>query len=61
MADLAKKRVLALGFFDGIHIGHRYLLQKAKALAEKSGSKMTVVTFNDSFLTNLGKSEKIFY
>ena len=58
MADLAKKRVLALGFFDGIHIGHRYLLQKAKALAEKSGSKMTVVTFNDSFLTNLGKSEK---
>ena len=37
--------VLALGMFDGVHLGHRVLLQKAKALAEQSGAPLVACTF----------------
>ena len=37
--------VLALGFFDGVHIAHRDLLAKAKAVAEEKGLKLGVFTF----------------
>ena len=37
--------VIALGFFDGVHIGHRSLLLKAKAEAEKNGLSFAVFTF----------------
>ena len=44
MAD--KKRVMALGFFDGIHIGHAALMNKTKELAEKLGASPSVLTFD---------------
>lgn len=34
-----------IGFFDGVHKGHRFLLQKVKALAESHGWKSMAVTF----------------
>ena len=43
---LSGKRVVALGFFDGVHEGHRVLLRNAKEEAEMAGlpfSKSSVV------------------
>ena len=45
-----KERVLALGMFDGAHIGHRRLLLSAREIAEKSGLSFAVFTFlSESF------------
>ena len=30
-----RKKVVALGFFDGVHLGHAALLNRAKEVAEK--------------------------
>lgn len=38
--------VLALGFFDGLHLGHRQLLQKAKQIAKKKRLEFAVMTFD---------------
>lgn len=40
-----KKRVLALGFFDGVHRGHARILRTAAELAEKLGAESGAVTF----------------
>lgn len=37
--------VLALGFFDGIHIGHMCLIEKAKEIARRDGLQLAVMTF----------------
>ena len=37
--------VIALGFFDGVHLGHRSLLKTAKTAAEKRGLTFAVFTF----------------
>ena len=39
------KRVVALGFFDGVHLGHRALLQRAKEEARERGALLAVFTF----------------
>lgn len=38
--------VLALGFFDGVHIAHRKLLEEARKIAKKSGLPFGVFTFS---------------
>lgn len=40
------KTVLALGFFDGVHIGHAALLNAAKARAAALGAEPAVLTFD---------------
>lgn len=40
------KRVMALGFFDGIHVGHGALLNKTKEMAESLGASASVLTFD---------------
>lgn len=40
-----KKIVYALGFFDGVHLGHQALLAACRELAEKNGCQTGVVTF----------------
>ena len=40
------KKVMALGFFDGIHIGHAALMQRAKAAAAALGAEPAVLTFD---------------
>lgn len=36
-----------IGFFDGVHLGHRYLLGQVAAAGESRGLKSMVVTFAD--------------
>ena len=40
------KTIYALGFFDGVHIGHAALLQECRRLADAQGCKATAVTFS---------------
>ena len=47
----AQSSVVALGMFDGVHIGHQVLLQKAKALAAQHGVPLVVCTFVQHPLT----------
>ena len=37
--------VIALGFFDGVHLGHAALLQKARQEADRLGCKAAALTF----------------
>ena len=45
-------RVIALGYFDGVHLGHQDIIKKAVAIAERDGLTSTVQTF-----ANLNKSD----
>ncbi len=40
------KRVLALGFFDGVHLGHAALIRRTKERAEALGCIPAVLTFD---------------
>ena len=40
-----KQSVLAIGFFDGVHLGHRALLKEAKREALRRGVEFAVMTF----------------
>ena len=41
-----QKNVIALGFFDGVHLGHQALLKACRRLAEQHGCHPGVVTFD---------------
>ena len=41
-----KQRVLALGFFDGVHAGHATLLRRCRERAEERGGEAAVLTFD---------------
>lgn len=41
-----EKRVIALGFFDGVHLGHAELIKKAKERAGSIGVRPAVLTFD---------------
>ncbi len=43
----ADKSVVALGMFDGVHIGHRVLLERGAALKRQHGVPLVVSTFRD--------------
>ena len=38
---------LALGFFDGVHLGHKAVIESAVEFAKKNGNKSAVITFSD--------------
>ena len=40
-----EKTIYALGFFDGVHLGHAALLESCRSLAAGTGTKAGVVTF----------------
>lgn len=44
---MKEKTIYALGFFDGVHLGHQALLAACRALAEQTGAKKGVVTFTN--------------
>lgn len=53
-----RKTVIALGFFDGIHIGHGALLERAKERACELGAEPAVLTF-DNHPDTFVKKEKV--
>lgn len=56
LADLKSKYpklVVALGMFDGVHIGHQSIVQRAVELAKKIGGKSLVFTFSNHPLSVL--------
>ena len=42
------KRIIALGFFDGVHLGHRSLLARTRELADEQGAVACALTFDRS-------------
>ena len=40
------KRVVALGFFDGVHIGHGALLRRTVQRAEELGAAPSAISFD---------------
>ncbi len=46
--------VLALGYFDSVHLGHQAVITKAKELAKKLNAKTVVVTFDGNLRAVLG-------
>ena len=49
LADLGgrfSRTTVALGTFDGVHIGHQKIIDQAVAIAGKSGGVSVVVTFS---------------
>lgn len=49
--------VMALGFFDGIHLGHQRVIRTAKKVADERGYKSAVITFHPHPSVVLGKKE----
>ena len=44
---MKQDRVIALGFFDGVHMGHAALLNRAKAVAEQLDCLSAALTFDN--------------
>ncbi|MBW1605494.1 riboflavin biosynthesis protein RibF [Lactobacillus sp. Sy-1] len=38
--------VLAMGFFDGLHLGHQRVIERAKQIADQKGVKLAVLTYD---------------
>ena len=43
----AERSVVALGMFDGVHLGHRVLLERGRVLAKQAGVPLVVSTFQE--------------
>ena len=54
-----QKVVLALGYFDCLHIGHKRLVLTAKLIAEKAGVLSGVFTFSNNPGNLLKKKNKL--
>lgn len=44
--DNAGEKVMALGYFDGVHVGHQEVINTAVNLAKQKGMKSAVMTFH---------------
>lgn len=42
-----KKVVATIGFFDGVHVGHRFLIEELKQIGKKIGLPTAVITFSN--------------
>ena len=45
-AEFTTARVLVLGMMDGLHLGHRKLVENGRKLSEETGLPLTVCTFD---------------
>ncbi|MFS0782254.1 bifunctional riboflavin kinase/FAD synthetase [Bacillus sp. 1P06AnD] len=52
---------IALGFFDGVHLGHQQVIRSAIATAKENGWKSAVMTFNPHPLAVLKKGQAVHY
>lgn len=46
-ADISQPIVATVGFFDGVHAGHRFLIEQVKATARSKGWRSAVITFRE--------------
>lgn len=53
--------VLALGYFDGLHLAHQHLIRETIKIAEMKGVKSGVMTFHPSPKEVVGKDQIIGY
>lgn len=51
--------VVALGMFDGVHLGHRALIRRTAEEAKESGAKPVVFTFSNHPMEVLGGSVRL--
>lgn len=51
--------VMALGYFDGVHLGHQKVINGAKKAAAEMGFKSAVMSFNPHPSVVLGKVDKV--
>jgi riboflavin kinase/FMN adenylyltransferase len=59
---LDNKTVIALGYFDSVHIGHRQVIKKARETAEKLSANLAVFTFGGNLKGAIfGEDEKCVY
>ncbi len=58
---MKKGTALALGLFDSIHIGHRYLVKTAQEYAKNNSLDFLLLTFDDNFYQFINKKEKALY
>ena len=58
MLDNGNKKVIALGYFDSVHIGHVAVIDSAKRLAKRLGSSLTVFTFGGNLKKALSLADK---
>jgi riboflavin kinase / FMN adenylyltransferase len=56
--DSMPATVMALGYFDGIHIGHQQVIETAIRLAEKNNAVPAVMSFHPHPSVVLGKADK---
>ena len=54
---MAESRVIALGFFDGVHIGHGALLRRAQERAKSLGCRSTALSYDTHPLQIITGSE----
>ncbi len=55
------KLVVALGFFDSVHRGHRHLIELARLKAQSVGAELAVFTFDNNPSGYFGKAEGEIY
>jgi riboflavin kinase / FMN adenylyltransferase len=44
--DHNKDSLITIGVFDGVHLGHKYLISQLKVLAKEQGFRTVVITFD---------------
>lgn len=59
--ELDNSIALALGYFDGLHLGHIALASKVKEYARLHKTKSALMTFSPNPLITLGKIEEEYY
>ena len=50
--------VATIGFFDGVHLGHQFLLRHVRETARKNGMKSLVITFREHPSESLNREVK---
>lgn len=58
LPQLTKHYVVAIGFFDGLHLGHQKLIEEVKHISHTKGYQSAVMTFDQHPLTVLKGEEK---
>ena len=57
-----KKTIIALGYFDSVHIGHQEVIKSAKTLADFHNATLTVVSFKGNLKSHTSNSnDKVVY